>query len=127
MKLRFYQEPNYMINKEKGVVICILECGFDQSIFNPLESYGFISTKNIFPYWKVKGIAKLHPDDVFNETIGRRIAESKAKQKAYKKGANILSSMVKNFDRASTELIYTIHFLSEKESFEVEHYNTLVD
>lgn len=126
MKLTFYGEPQYIIDEEKGTVTCILECGFTATLLHTMRKYGFIYTGDLPPYWIVKGIARLHPDDTFDKTIGCRIAESKAKQKAYKKGANLLSLIIKRFDKLSTKLVDTIHFLSEKESFEIEHYNKLI-
>ena len=42
------------------------------------------------PYWNnvkriVKGVAKCNPDDTFDETLGRRIAEGRAKRAMFQK------------------------------------------
>lgn len=61
------QETKYFVNKEQGTVVCVIK--------------GYLRFGDSFT---VRGIAKCHDDDEFNETVGRRLAESRAKQKMFK-------------------------------------------
>ena len=65
----------FKINKEKGVVVCIVECGND--VFNILRKYGF--APHCHDWKKIyKGIARCAPEDEWDETYGKRLAEYRA-------------------------------------------------
>lgn len=72
IKLRF-SKPKYTKDIEKKIIRCIFNC----SIVETEDAYTYDS-------YTVVGTATCHPDDAFDEKKGARIANSKAKQQAYK-------------------------------------------
>lgn len=81
IKLSF-EEPKYHIDLANKVVVCILESKplIPQSI--DWTSWSF--TKTNFPEkYIAKGVARLNPDDEFDENIGMKVALAKAENKAY--------------------------------------------
>lgn len=83
-------KSEYKVNPEKGVVICILECetGVDRTDVWSAVSYRWWKKRlpfvDFYGKFTVKAIARCNKDDKFDEVIGKRIAESRAKSKAYK-------------------------------------------
>lgn len=53
-------------------------------------------------YSLLGGIAKCSPDDIFNETVGKRIAESKAKAKAFLKGEAIMHEWIRQLEKLTS-------------------------
>ena len=81
-----FEEIKFNICKDKKTIACVIKTNFcppeDSLIYNT-----YIPNKGnfgILRYDTFVGIAKCHPNDTFNETIGKRIAESKAKAEAFK-------------------------------------------
>jgi hypothetical protein len=113
------QEYKYIIIPESRMVVC--ECttavnwwDLKNDAFHNVPSdwdknieYEF--KYNNYPEFTVRAIAKAHPDDVFDETKGKRIAKSKANIKAYRKISTCLREMLK-----SVQSVY--RNLSEHES-----------
>lgn len=92
----------YKVNSEKGVVICILECstGVDRTDVWTTVSYNWWKRKlplvDFCGKFTVKGIARCNDVDTFDEVIGKRIAESRAKAKAYRTAYKFWSICAKN-------------------------------
>ena len=69
-KITFYEET-FKVYKEKGEVYCTLKCKMPDTLFNKENYYTF------------KGNARVCKEDTFDEEVGKRIARTKAEQKAY--------------------------------------------
>ena len=69
-KITFYEET-FKVYKEKGEVYCTLKCKMPDTLFNKENYYTF------------KGNAKVCKGDTFDEEVGKKIARTKAEQKAY--------------------------------------------
>ena len=69
-KITFYEET-FKVYKEKGEVYCTLKCKMPDTLFNKENYYTF------------KGSARVCKGDTFNEEEGKKIARTKAEQKAY--------------------------------------------
>lgn len=122
MKLRF-EQPVYYVNKEKNTVVCTIEANFDSCELREL-SPDFLYSYNIF---YAKGITKCKELDVFNEEIGKRIAESKAKMQAYKKAFNFLDSVKKNLNKKFKIVTGTqVDYLSPLLAKEEKHFKRLL-
>lgn len=89
LKTDYFVKPN-------NVVVCVLafELGANPKYW--LDYTGCYKLLKRFPdlqvdkeYFVVKGVAKCRKDDNYNETLGKRIAESKAKVKMFKKAEQI--------------------------------------
>ena len=65
-----YESTDYVVNKTKRSVACIMIVSICGDIH------------------KVVGLSKCSPDDTFDETKGKRIAESRAKAQVYSIAAN---------------------------------------
>lgn len=82
-------KSEYKVNPEKGIVICILECetGVEHTPVWGTVSYSWWKKRlplvDFYGKFTVKAKARCNKDDKFDEVIGKRIAESRAKAKAY--------------------------------------------
>lgn len=79
IKIRF-EEPEYEVNPEKGIVECFLR----YEVLYPDFLYRiFFYSEKIYFY--AHGMAKVNGEDIFDENIGKKISLAKAERKAYKK------------------------------------------
>lgn len=92
----------YKVNSEKGIVICILNCatGVDRTDVWTTVSHNWWKRKlplvDFYGRFTVKAIARCNDVDTFDEVIGKRIAESRAKTKAYRTAYKFWSICAKN-------------------------------
>ena len=83
-------EIKYIINPEKKIIICIMQCVIDYGKTLPNVDIFSRMWRRRLPYidrggtFTVKAIAKCNKEDTFNETIGKKLAESRANLKAFK-------------------------------------------
>ena len=95
-------KSEYKVNSEKGIVICILECstGVENTGVWTTVSHNWWERKlplvDFYGKFTVKGIARCNDVDTFDEVIGKRIAESRAKTKAYRTAYKFWSICAKN-------------------------------
>ena len=97
------QEYKYIVIPEKRMVIC--ECtpavkwwDLKNKIYNDVPTNWDKNVEPVFkndnyPVFTVRAVAKAHPDDIFDETKGKRIAKSKANIKVYHKIRKCLNEM----------------------------------
>lgn len=52
-----------------------------------------------FGKFSITGKAKLHPGDQFDEVVGRRIAESRAKHKAYARANRLINALIESAEK----------------------------
>lgn len=114
-------DPHYYIDEIKRTVVCTITIrpSATVDVLDYLEINSYKTT--------VRGIAKCAPEDEFNMTIGMRIAESKAKAKAFKKMAKLLQIVYTELEAQVDKLkdMYDFNkFLSFKE---LEHVKELGD
>lgn len=89
----------YIVNSESKVVVCILTCNVPvDRINNDFGIYTYPWKKQLpkvkgLATFHVKGIAKCDSSDSFDEVLGKRIAQSRAKEKSYRIAAIIWSKM----------------------------------
>lgn len=87
------QEYKYKVIPEKKIVVC--ECYVELDWTNlpyklwPSINIDILDNYNrdlghAFPRFKIRSIAKTHPNDIFNEETGKRIAKSKVNIKLYR-------------------------------------------
>lgn len=79
IKIRF-EEPEYEVNPEKGIVECFLRYEVLYPSF--LQGIFFYGEK---VYFYAHGTAKVNSGDIFDENIGKKISLAKAEKKAYTK------------------------------------------
>lgn len=100
IKLSF-SEPKYHIDLANKVVVCVLTCQpllpeqIDWTAYNFMNEY--------FPVkYVAKGVARLNPDDTFDESIGMKVALAKAENRAYVMLGDDLRKYVRNLNKAAT-------------------------
>lgn len=100
---------NYYTNKDNGTVTCVLQCNmnlYSTALGDLIRGYspGSMNYKADLPngVFVVRGIARCSPDDTFDETIGKRIAESKAKAKAFLKGEAIMQVWIRQLEKLTS-------------------------
>ena len=111
-----FEEPKFHIDRANKVVVCILEGTplYPKAIdytFSIITDLHYTDIDNI----KVKAIAKLSPNDNFNENIGMKVALAKAENKAYEtvclrlkeymKGLNKITEQCKDFFYKSANVL----------------------
>lgn len=129
-----FSDIKYIVKPEEGIVICSMSasanlCQLGRNNLN----YSFDWIVNKFPNvdyyngkFKVKGIAKCDKDDTFNVVLGKRIAESKAKHKAFKRVTVIHNWIIKKFYEKLKMYEEIISNCERAAETEITHINSLV-
>lgn len=95
-------KASYIVNPEKKVVVCVLECDMQlrkhpvwgDIYYNMWDNLPLVTTDGTF---KIRAIARCNEEDAFNEEVGKRIAESRAKGKAFATAAKVYGEIEKYF------------------------------
>lgn len=125
-------KSEYKVNSEKGIVICILECstGVDQTDVWTTVRHNWWKRKlplvDFFGKFTVKAIARCNKDDEFDEVIGKRIAESRAKTKAYRTAHKFWSICAKNISNMAESCYSTASACSVAFVKESDHVKKLI-
>lgn len=93
----------FRVNEEKRVVICQITAMDDMNV--RLAKYNFY---NYYPWGKVRtyrGIARCHPDDQWNETFGRRLAEYRATKLRVNDVNREIQKFISRLERDSLNLV----------------------
>lgn len=83
------EKIDYRVNEEKRTVACILTCNMQLRKHPAYDNYIHYQWTKRMPKvnssgrFTVSATAKCNEEDVFDVEIGKRIAESRAKQKAF--------------------------------------------
>ena len=132
MRTRVKTESKFIVKPENKVVVCNMSV--DMQLLNS-ECWGQIdsdwwNTKapmvNSFGSFTVTAKARCNPDDTFDEATGKKIAESRAKAKAFKTAKNVWDCIAKGlFNKAKiAEKIYKNCAVIEQ--VEIKHVKELV-
>lgn len=109
------------------VTVCIISCDL-QLIKHP--AYDVLSYRSLVKYDKiftVKAIARCEEGDTFDPILGRRIAESKAKSKAFEYAAKVYKNLAEELLNISTSLIASYDACKCAVQTEDDHIYELVD
>lgn len=121
IKIRF-EEPEYEVNSEKGIVKCFLR--YEVLYPDFLYRIFFYGEK---VYFYVNGIAKVNSGDIFDENIGKKISLAKAEKKAYKKISNIICKRINQkivkAIRIAEDFVYKANRVSEHNNQYLEQWN----
>lgn len=106
MKTKLKTNSKFIVKPENKVVVCNMKVSmqlFDNSImWNYIDS-DWWATKapmvNGCGEFTVTAKARCNANDTFDEVTGKRIAESKAKTKAFKIAKNVWSCIAKNLTK----------------------------
>jgi hypothetical protein len=95
-------KASYIVNPKKKVVVCVLECDM-QLQKHPAwidiypKIWDNLPLEDLDGTFKVRAIARCNEEDAFNEEVGKRIAESRAKGKAFATAAKVYREIEKYF------------------------------
>lgn len=105
-------------------VMCVIMYRIKPIIFNDIDITNKIFDKKEY---HVVGIAKCHSKDIFDATVGKRIAESRAKKALFKFLFNSYRNYyvkIKSKLKYINELYSKCYYLADQET---KHINKLVD
>ena len=107
MKTKLRTNSEFIVKPENKVVVCNMRVSmqlFDSSLWSYTDP-DWWATKapmvNGYGEFTVTAKARCNPNDTFDEVTGKRIAESKAKTKAFKIAKNVWSCIAKNLTKKS--------------------------
>lgn len=125
IKLSFDGEPQFFINTKNKTVTCKIRSHINYPLeLRLLNVYSFYKNNGIFTS---VGVAKLHEGDEWNEELGRRIAEAKAKRHAYAAGFNYANSILTDSIRDLRSVVELRDSMKSLREHEVEHFNELLE
>ena len=85
--MKIYQNSKFV--QENNKIICTIECKYVPYFCGKPKDDEAIE-------FTVSAYSKCHPGDTFNETYGKRLAETRASEKVYKKIKSILQERTIN-------------------------------
>ena len=91
------EDLRYIVKEEEGIVICLLTGELD--LIRDREFDNFFISKN-YTLINTKGIAKCSKEDKFDVSLGKRIAESKAKKAAFIQASLNYKNIADNIEKA---------------------------
>ena len=112
IKIRF-EEPEYEINSEKGIVKCFLR--YEVLYPDFLYRIFFYGEK---VYFYANSVAKVNNGDVFDENIGKKISLAKAEKKAY---AKVRNRLIKRMNKIADAFDVAVAFVDK--AYEVIDHN----
>lgn len=129
-------ECKYFVSEDQKTVACVLDCTLQLNKHPQsdmiTDSVMIDSILDKFPELKdwrgnfrVRATAKCSPEDTFNEVLGRRISESKAKAKAFKFTMKVYKYILEKFLHATSDVINTIEACQVAYEVEEEHLGKL--
>jgi hypothetical protein len=124
-------KANYIVNPEKKVVVCVLECDMQLrkhpawvDIYpNMWANLPLVETDGTF---KVRAIARCNEEDAFDEGAGKRIAESRAKGKAFATPAKVYREIEKYFLNCAALVNESVEACEQTVKVEEAHVELLI-
>lgn len=115
----------YIIHEHNKTVTCIMKCDFPTLPYNNrvIEKFSL----DFINEFTVRGVAKCRPGDTYDEQTGCRIAEAKAKLKAFKKAEKIMRTYYENVLSEMRNTEQSISFFEEEYRRENSHYTKLLE
>lgn len=119
-----FKDPQYIINKKKNTVTCILNCSYLYDLHDHIPQKHYeIYNRNFIAC----GVARCNSKDTFNKVIGKRIAESKAKTKAYSIYIKKLQKVKHLLFKSQQVIDYNISVMNDFINREEKHYKLLTE
>lgn len=130
IKLSFDEDPQFFINKENKTIACKIRSYIKlPSELHLLSNYAlFKRDRSERPYiFTTVGVVKLHKGDEWNEELGKRLAEAKAKKQAYAAGFNYANSILLDAIKDLRSVVELRDSMKSLREHEVEHFNELLE
>lgn len=126
------KETKFHIDETNKVVICILDVDLQLSN-HPSWEVIFTQSWRHMPYIKgygefeAKGIARCNSDDIFDVERGKRIAESRAKAKAFDIASKVYLAIDNSLDKYKKAIESTLGACLIAKEVEEAHIEKLID
>ena len=122
---------NYIVNPERKVVVCVLECDMQLKkhpawvdIYpNMWANLPLVAPNGTF---KVRAVARCNEEDTFDEGAGKRIAESRAKGKAFATAAKVYKEIEKYFLNCAALVNESVEACEQTVKVEEAHVELLI-
>ena len=124
-------KTEYHVDKENKVVLCTLHVDTQLDKHPAWISISSDFFRKRFPFigysgeFIVKAKARCNENDLFDEVVGKRIAESRAKVKAYSIARRMWVCITKTMKRFTLQFSNTMHACEEAETIERRHVEEL--
>ena len=121
-------ERKFHINREKNIVTCVITTlnSPNCALGDYIDGYTFATRdRRIYCRHTFVATAKCSPLDTFDENKGKRIAESRAKVKAFKYYMNVYTKISQVLNNASVEILNTALACKYAGETELKHINEL--
>ena len=124
-------KASYIVNPEKKVVVCVLECdmqlckhpAWGDIYHNMWDNIPLVASNGTF---KVRAIARCNEEDTFDEEAGKRIAESRAKGKAFATAAKVYKEIEKYFLNCAALMNKSVEACEQTVKVEEAHVELLI-
>ena len=132
MKTKLKVETEFIVKPENRVVVCIMKADMQLYTLGIFQNIEYKMWKAKAPMvdacggFTVTAISKCNSNDVFDEAVGRKIAESKAKIKAFKIAKNVWSSIAEAVLKDYNTVIKMSISCAAMEVFETKHKEKLL-
>ena len=124
-------KASYIVNPEKKVVVCVLECDM-QLQKHPAwidiypKMWANLPLVDLCGTFKVRAIARCNEEDAFNEEVGKRIALSRAKGKAFATAAKVYREIEKYFLNCAALVNESVEACEQTVKVEEAHVELLI-
>ena len=129
IKLSFDGDPQFFINTKNKTIACKIRSYIKLPSELHLLCYAFYKRdRSERPYiFTTVGVVKLHKGDEWNEELGKRLAEAKAKRQAYAAGFNYANSILLDAIKDLRSVVDLRDSMKSLREHEIEHFNELLE
>ena len=132
MKTKLRTDSEFIVKPENKVVVCNMRVDMQlvaSNLWAYMDTKWWATTKapmvDDFGKFTVTAKARCNPNDTFDEVTGKRIAESKAKTKAFKIAKNVWSCIAKNLTKKANIANIMAKYCAAMEEIESNHVKEL--
>ena len=124
-------KSNYIVNPEKKIVVCVLECDMQLTkhpVYEDIYPYMWANLPlvNRSGKFRVRAVARCNEEDVFDGEVGKRIAESRAKGKAFATAAKVYKEIEKYFLNCAALVNESVEACEQTVKVEEAHVELLI-
>lgn len=130
-----FDEVKFIENPEKKTVVCIMRCVINKYkhpthykvfISNFEDTHPWATEQNDVIHFRVVGKAQCYPNDRFDASLGRKIAESRAKAKAFDKAFQYWDYVSKKMKSLLSDCVIQKDICNSASIKEEEHVSDLI-
>ena len=131
MRTRVVTESKFIVKPENKVVVCNMRVDMQlpkSECWNKIDSDCWVIKAPMVNYigvFTVTAKARCNSEDAFDETVGKRIAESRAKAKAFKIAKNVWGCIAKDLSEKANIAGTMAKSCEVVEEVEVKHVEKL--